>query len=264
MIPALTQIGACAVTESVTPPGTLPFEEPERWLPVVGWEGLYEVSDLGRVRSIRRMTASGMRGGAIRKLDLLEGRYLTVMLTDGARREHRLVHHLVLEAFVEPCPEGEETRHGPNGGLDNRLSQLCWGTKAENGADKIRDGVSHRGESHYRAKLTSAIVAECRKRAAEGESQTALAREFGVGQQCMGYAISGKNWPGVAVPPVPVTSNSGENQWNAKLTWMQVTEIRERYAAGELQSVLAEDFGVRHQVISKIVTWKSWRGGKSA
>lgn len=87
-----------------------------------------------------------------------------------------------------------EARHGPGGKLDNRLSNLCWGTPSENQEDKVRDGTTNRGERCGSARLTAEIVAECRHRHAIGESQAALAREFGVAVSTMSEAIRGVTW----------------------------------------------------------------------
>jgi hypothetical protein len=168
---------------------------PERWLPVTGWEGLYEVSDLGRVRSLRHRTTSGMRGGRMLKPHLNPRGYLVVELKRSGERRTCQVHRLVLEAFTGSCPPGMEGRHGPGGKLDNRASQLCWGTQSENyGPDRVRDGTSNRGERCGTAKLTAAIVAECRQRHAAGQTQSILMREFGVTSATMSRAITGKAW----------------------------------------------------------------------
>ncbi|QZE10566.1 hypothetical protein SEA_SCOOBYDOOBYDOO_251 [Mycobacterium phage ScoobyDoobyDoo] len=53
----------------------------------------------------------------------------------------RLVHRLVLEAFVGPCPPGMETRHLDDDPSNNRLSNLCWGTRLENTMDRVQNGI---------------------------------------------------------------------------------------------------------------------------
>lgn len=64
--------------------------------------------------------------------------YLIVALYDGhGGRTERYVHHLVLETFVGPRPDGMETRHLNGNHSDNRVENLAWGTKSENGADKV-------------------------------------------------------------------------------------------------------------------------------
>lgn len=172
---------------------------PERWLPVVGHEGLYEVSDLGRVRSLPRRTTAGriMRPG-------LAGPYLRVQLhKDGAPTSLR-VHRLVAEAFLGPLPPGQHTRHGPGGRLDNRLANLTYGTPAQNIGDQARDGTRRTGTAVPVAKLSEQAVADCRRRHAAGESGHRLAAEHGVSQPTMARAISGQTWrhvpPGQLMP----------------------------------------------------------------
>lgn len=116
----------------------------ERWLPVVGYEGLYEVSDLGRVRLLDRMV-SGWRGlqhklpGRLsRARSLSRGVYRKVALTKNGVWALRPIHQLVLEAFVGPRPEGMVCCHNNGIGGDNRLANLRWDTPASNTADRVR------------------------------------------------------------------------------------------------------------------------------
>jgi hypothetical protein len=92
-----------------------------------------------------------------------------------------------------------EVLHGPGGKQDNRLINLQYGTHGENqGADRDRDGTLIHGDDASWAKLTEAIVRECRCRNAAGESQRSLAHEFGISTTCMSRAIRGVNWRRVA------------------------------------------------------------------
>jgi len=158
----------------------------ERWLPVVGFEGLYEVSDQGRVRLISGEVSTG------RAVDAKGYRCMVLRGPDG-RRSVR-VHRLVLEAFVGPCPEGMQTRHGPGGPSDNRLVNLSWGTKRENNYDdKLRDGTLLYGERHHRAKLTQEQVEEIRDRVGT-TTQRAMARKYGVSEATISLVIHDKHW----------------------------------------------------------------------
>jgi hypothetical protein len=148
----------------------------ELWRPVPGFPN-YEVSDLGRVWSVPRPRTSG---GML--VQSRSGPYLRVHLVDPDGKEaNPTVHRLVLLAFAGPCPPGMVTRHGPGGALDNRLANLCWGTQSDNiRLDRIRDGTVklppyERGERHRSARLTAAVVAECRRRYARRASRSARA-----------------------------------------------------------------------------------------
>lgn len=116
----------------------------EVWKPVVGLEGAYEVSDQGRVRSVRRVVRSGQRGGtrevAPQILSTPKGSagYRQVTL----RRKTHLVHSLVMAAFVGPRPVGMETCHNNGDPDDNRLANLRYDTISENRLDIVRHGRS--------------------------------------------------------------------------------------------------------------------------
>lgn len=101
----------------------------EKWLPIPEWEGLYEVSDQGRVLSVRRKL--------IRKLQPdVHDAYLTVNLSRDGTVKKYFVHRLVLLTFVGPCPEGMESRHLNGKPDDNRLHNLKWDTRIANARDK--------------------------------------------------------------------------------------------------------------------------------
>lgn len=181
---------------------TLPFDvaEPaERWLPVAEWEDLYEVSSLGRVRSLRHWTATGFKGGKIlRAFPEGLGGYLAVNLARGTRRERIAVHRIVARAFTGECPEGEEVRHGPNGKLDNRASQLCYGTRDQQAEDKVRDGTDSVGVRNGRARLTEDDVRDIRAAYVGGTTQVALAAQYGLTQASVSALLLRKTWRHVA------------------------------------------------------------------
>lgn len=114
----------------------------EEWLPIPGYDGDYEVSNLGRVRSYIRPGFGG-RSDAPRFIGggLNSSGYPDVTL----RKQHRTIHRLVMLAFVGPCPEGQEVRH-LDGSRDNpRLENLAYGTRKENVADSIEHGTKSGG-----------------------------------------------------------------------------------------------------------------------
>lgn len=116
----------------------------EQWAAVVDYEGLYEVSDAGRVRSIAR---PGTRGGILRGEVHPDG-YPSVKLSKGGRKKHLTVHVLVATAFRGPRPDGQECRHLNGDPSDNRLENLAWGTSAENSQDMIGHGRTNARITH--------------------------------------------------------------------------------------------------------------------
>ena len=108
------------------------------WKPVLGYENLYQVSDDGRINTRDR------RGEWVPKaLNTDRGGYRRVTLSKGGKKRSRLVHHLVLEAFVGPRPEGYECRHLNGDPTDNRPKNLIWGTSSENKRDIVQHGHHH-------------------------------------------------------------------------------------------------------------------------
>lgn len=164
----------------------------ESWLPIVGYEGLYEVSDLGRVRSLDRRDSRGNRiNGRLRVLSVMESGHMVVSLCKTGNQRSVYVHRLVLEAFVGPCPEGQECLHGDGNGLNNRLRNLRWGTSLENSADASKHGTVARGNKNGRSYLDEATVIAIRE--APGTTR-AIATRFGVSCGHVSRLKNSKNW----------------------------------------------------------------------
>lgn len=116
--------------------------EPEIWKPVVGYEGLYEVSDKGNVRSLARTDAIGRpRSGRVMKQKTTPQGYRGVGLTaTGKSPRFYQVHRLVLEAFEGPAPDGMIACHWDDVPGNNYLSNLRWDTASANYDDAVRNG----------------------------------------------------------------------------------------------------------------------------
>jgi hypothetical protein len=111
----------------------------EKWRPVPGFERTYEVSSLGRIRSIPRPRT---RGG-IRKQYVTNAGYLAVILSQDGKTSNLSVHALVAAAFIGPRPEGMEVRHIDGDQLNLSASNLAYGTHSSNMLDKVRHGTHH-------------------------------------------------------------------------------------------------------------------------
>jgi len=119
----------------------------EQWRDIEGYEGLYQVSDLGRVRSLDRVVPHARFGTMRLKGRIVSlvphnqsGYFISRLHKEGVERTF-YVHRLVAAAWIGPCPNGKQVRHGTNGHLDNSTSNLSYGTRSQNELDKRRDGT---------------------------------------------------------------------------------------------------------------------------
>lgn len=112
----------------------------------MGWEGLYDVSDLGRVKSLERRVRTKGNGTRllrerILKLSVTRDGYAIVKLCRDGRARSMTVHSLVLIAFIGPRPTGLEACHRDGNKVSNALSNLRWDTKKANELDAVRLGT---------------------------------------------------------------------------------------------------------------------------
>lgn len=124
------------------------MDENEVWTAIPGFEGRYEVSSLGRVRSMgfysnNRYGTRTWRAGRVLKATIVPHTgYRAVTLVDEQRQHsiHR-VHRLVLLAFIGPPPPGKPNGlHSDDNKLNNRLTNLRWGTHSDNNFDSVDNG----------------------------------------------------------------------------------------------------------------------------
>lgn len=163
----------------------------ERWLPIPSYEGLYEASDFGRIRSLPRATTSGR---ILHPSPRDKNGRLKVSLSKNGKIKYCDVAVLVAITFIGPHLPGQQVRHGPAGVKDNSVTNLCYGSAKDNQRDRLRDGTWPSGELNTRARLTWKIADECRQRYENGERPTDLSREFGVTCSAISHIIHGRTW----------------------------------------------------------------------
>lgn len=133
----------------------------ENWLPVVGFEGFYEVSDLGNVRSFGRLKWGGKAYYWVEGRTLVrsvDGRgYLNVNLS-GIRKITRTVHSLVADAFLGPRPVGMEVCHNDGNKANPILSNLRYDTKSSNQLDAYKHGTRNNQTDAERARKAVATL----------------------------------------------------------------------------------------------------------
>lgn len=117
----------------------------ERWRAIRGYEGEYEVSDHGRVRSIKS-------GGIILKPEIKRNGYITVCLWQKNAKKNRLVHRLVAEAFLPNLTTFDEVNHKDENKTNNRIDNLEWCSRKYNmryGRIKEKMSAAHKGKAAW-------------------------------------------------------------------------------------------------------------------
>jgi hypothetical protein len=119
----------------------------ETWISIPDYEGLYDVSDAGSVRSLPHMTSTGIHGGRTLKPTSDKKGYRRVNLSKDNKVRTFKIATLVLLSFTGPRPDGQEARHLNGNNQDDCLTNLMWGTKSENTLDQVSHGT------HWEARM---------------------------------------------------------------------------------------------------------------
>ena len=158
----------------------------------VGWTHTFRdpfiwISEMGEVVSLYKKKARKLK-------PTMSGEYLAVGVGVGAQRTTH-IHRLMAETWFGPPPHPRAiVRHLDGDRFNNRLSNLAWGTYAENGADMVMHGTSSPGERNGMARLTRDAVRQMRELRAAGRTFKSIARQFGVSPMTAHRAITGGSW----------------------------------------------------------------------
>lgn len=149
----------------------------EIWKDVEGYEGLYQVSNMGNVRSLERQTSRGQnRKGKFLTKTISDNGYPKVSLSKDGKATRFFVHRLVAISFI-PNPEHKREVNHINGiKTDNRVCNLEWVSSRENKLHAFETRL--RTQDHLR-KLTYEQAEEIREKHSKGISIYALAKEYG-------------------------------------------------------------------------------------
>jgi hypothetical protein len=169
----------------------------ETWKPIKGWEGLYEVSDLGRVRSFQR--AKQGQPPAVLESHPNRNGYIRVRLFRNGQRQYGSVHRLVCQAFRGEALPGMQVNHIDGNKANNRLDNLEYATPRENNLHALYQlgklETLPRGEANKAAKLTEADVIQLRELWASGNvRRRELAEMFSISETSIRRIVSGQGW----------------------------------------------------------------------
>ena len=173
----------------------------EKWKAIEGYEGAYEVSNFGNVRSVDRdIVYSNGRvvsyKGNTKKQTVDKYGYAYVGLYSNQKHKQGMTHRLVAKAFIPNIDNKPQVNHIDGNKLNNHVDNLEWATSQENMEHAVKIGLIDKvaGEGHYRAKLTNEDVIEIRQRVVDGETYQSVADAFGVVKSTIGFIINGKTW----------------------------------------------------------------------
>lgn len=179
----------------------------EEWKDIPDWKDLYQVSSLGRIRSLDRKVYCGhgsyrISKGRIMKLRKHKDGYMRVHLRDASLNKNKYiqVHCLVAETFIGPRPTNYQVRHKDGIRHNNVLSNLHYGTASENALDRHIHGTMLIGEDAFFTKLTAKQVIEIRNLRVCGYKLEDIASLYNITNVAVSKICLGENWKHVGGP----------------------------------------------------------------
>jgi hypothetical protein len=168
--------------------------KPCEWRAIPGFEGIYDVSTDGRVRSW--YTGGGFRLVKPRERTLQRDKdgYPFVLLYRGGKAKGFRVSALVLMAFRGPRPPAGEASHRDGNKVNNAANNLIWESRIDNEKRKEQHGTRPRGSGNHASKLTEDSVQSIRARRTAGEKLLSLAQEYGVTESEVSAICKRKVW----------------------------------------------------------------------
>lgn len=245
----------------------------EIWKDVTDYEGFYQVSNLGRVKSLSRpvlgkCNSIKMLPESILRQSCKKDRYLHVTLGRNGKKRNFDIHRLVAIHFVENPENKPQVNHKDGDKKNNQSTNLEWNTRIENIQHSWKIGLRNRptGEQNGCSKLTEIDIVEIRKMRLLGMAKSDIAKYFPVNTATIDAILSGKLWNHVdcreetrtAINEV-VTKARGERIGNSKLTEKDIPIIREMWSKGMTKREIANHFLVSDVNISAIVRGKTWK-----
>lgn len=230
----------------------------EEWRDISGYEGYYQVSNLGNVRSVDRIIKSDkllgrkrvISGRAMTKMLTKEG-YFRVRLSRDHKPETRFIHHLVALAFIGDRPLGYDLHHIDSNRLNNKPENLQYLSRAEHIG----------GELNPYTTLGKSDVVEIRRLYVESDlTYQQIADRYSMKRGAIQSILNGNSWK-----HVPVTSRDkrylrGSNNNKTTLTEEQVRQIRTDFEAGNVTfSELGRRYGTTYQTIQNVVRRVTWK-----
>ena len=174
----------------------------EIWKPIIGYEGFFEVSNLGRVKSLKReITGKNnilykCKERILKQRKSRKSDYRHISLTINCNILCRRIHRLVAHAFLDKIENKNVVNHINGIKHDNRVCNLEFCSDYENVHHAIRTGLTpcNKGESSLTSKLKNEDIFKIREMSKEGVKQRKIANSFNICQQLVSEIVRGKKW----------------------------------------------------------------------
>lgn len=160
---------------------------------VKDYEGYYEISNIGNVRS------TSYKGTRLLKPAKTKRGYLNVIFCVNQTKVHKLIHRLVAEAFIPNPRNLEQVNHINGNKEDNTVENLEWCTSEYNNQHALNRGLLNRYEDRPEAKLTKELVLKIPELIKQGATTDDLKDLFKVSRRCIDNIFEGKNWTGLGI-----------------------------------------------------------------
>lgn len=174
------------------------YQPLEIWKDIPNYEGYYQVSNYGRVKSLERWISHSRRKKDFVRERILKqhiNRYCFVVLSKDNFQINKTVHRLVAEVFIPNPLNLPEVNHNNDFGdkTDNRSWMLEWSTKKDNDNHAKRNNLKPKGQSHGKAKLTEKDILEIRE-IGKNKTLTEIANIYNVQFACIDKILKRKTW----------------------------------------------------------------------
>lgn len=166
----------------------LPFWPCEIWRAISGYPDYY-ISNYGRCASTKRAKAI-----ILKRLKHGLDKRIHYALRCSGKTINRSAHRLVLTMFKGTCPEGMQGSHIDGNLLNNHIDNLKWETPLQNTRRKKDHGTQIYGSKNVLAKLTETDIPKIKKMYKQGDTQTKIAKLFGISTSIISGIIAGKRW----------------------------------------------------------------------
>ena len=226
-------------------PFTLDDLPGEQWKEIAGYNGDYQVSNFGRVKSFK------YKSPLILKPHLC-GEYLTVALCGNGKVKQRKIHILVAQAFI-PNPDNKpEVNHDDGHKMNCYVGNLYWSTRAENMQHAVKTGllINPQGIDDSKAKIKNEADIIYIRENPKNLTQEELAEMFGINERTISAIQLGKSYPN-ASGTIRAKSEHPRNYISDEIR----NQIRADWATGlyKSYSALARKFGYHRTTIRNII-----------